>query len=98
MANDRFDSLTKIAGRSLSRRQTLFGLAAALGGALFSSSVWAAPRTCRTCMCGTGNPCNPKVSRCLETGQSCSQFCASQNGNLRVCGQGNVYHCPQGCA
>jgi hypothetical protein len=100
MANDTFDALTRNAGKSWTRRQTLFGFAAALSAALFGGTAFAAPQACVTCVCGTGRPCNPKSSTCTETrgfaaDVACEQECARKGQNL--CSAGNAFHCPRGC-
>jgi hypothetical protein len=104
MADDRFDALAKGAAKSVTRRQTLLGLAAGLGGVLFAlfggSTAFAAPQTCVTCVCGVGNPCNPRSNTCAEVrgfpaDQTCEQACARKNQHL--CSAGTAYHCPQGC-
>ena len=104
MANDTFDALTRRASTSLTRRQTLFGLATAFGSALFalvgSGTAFAAPQTCVTCVCGVGNPCNPKSTTCTElrgfpADQSCENAC--QRNGQHVCSAGTAFHCPKGC-
>jgi hypothetical protein len=100
---DQFDELAKSLAQGISRRQALKVFTAGLAGAVFAAltgKVQADPRTCVTCICGVGRPCNPKSSACTEVrdfpaGQACQQACASQH--LRLCGQGNAYHCPHGC-
>ena len=104
MANDTFDALTRRASTSLTRRQTLFGLATAFGSALFAlagrGTAFAAPQTCVTCVCGVGNPCNPKSTTCTElrgfpADQSCETAC--QRNGQHLCSAGTAFHCPKGC-
>jgi len=102
MAANRFDEVTKLLAKKPTRRQVVKGLGlAALGGVLSSFGVASAdPRTCVTCACGTGKPCNVKSSFCTELrgfppGQTCQEACAKQNQKL--CGQGQAFHCPKGC-
>jgi len=104
MSEATFDALTRIAGKGVTRRDALRGLATVLGGALFtlvgSRKGFAAPQTCVTCICGVGNPCNPKSTTCTEIRSfpaetACSQACAATNQHL--CGLGETFHCPHGC-
>ena len=98
----KLEQLSRRMGQATSRRQALKIMGAGLAGsALFARSASAAPRTCVTCICGTGRPCNPKSTTCTEVRgfsaeESCTQACASKGQNL--CGLGNSFHCPQGCA
>jgi hypothetical protein len=53
-----------------------------------------------TCICGTGQPCNPKSTTCAEVRAfpaetTCEQACAAANQHL--CGLGQTFHCPHGC-
>ena len=98
------DQLSRRMGTATSRRQALkifgAGLAGTAGSALFARSAMAAPRTCVTCICGTGRPCNPKSTTCTEVrGFSAEQSCtaACESAGQRLCGLGNSFHCPQGC-
>jgi hypothetical protein len=105
MSDNNFDALSKLAAKSVSRRDTLRGMAAVLGGALLaavggSRAFAAAPKTCVTCSCGTGRPCNVKESFCQEVRgfsaeQTCEEACTRENLNL--CGAGQAFHCPKGC-
>ena len=79
--------------------------AAGLGGALLTMvgarTAHADPRTCVVCQCGTGRPCNVKLTQCQETRGfsaevTCQDFCAHTGQDL--CGTGSPYHCPRGCA
>jgi hypothetical protein len=96
------DQLSRRMGHATSRRQALKIFGAGLAGsALLASPASAAPRTCVTCICGVGRPCNPKSTTCTEVRefpaeQACSEACARQNQQL--CGLGNTFHCPRGCA
>ncbi|HEX6533400.1 MAG TPA: hypothetical protein VF041_02315 [Gemmatimonadaceae bacterium] len=105
MSADYFDDLTKSTAKAVTRRQTLRGLAAVFGGALLTSiagkTAFAAPRTCVICQCGTGRPCNVKLTQCQETRGfssevTCRDFCQRNGQNL--CGTGSPFHCPQGCS
>jgi hypothetical protein len=97
----KLDQLSRRMSQATSRRQALKIMGAGLAGsALFARSASAAPRTCVTCICGTGRPCNPKSTTCTEVRafpaeQACAEACAQKNQNL--CGLGNTFHCPQGC-
>ena len=103
--NDRnFDSLAKgLAEERVSRGKALKLVGAAILGGLLASIpgvALAAPQTCVTCTCGTGQPCNPKSTTCAElrafpAETTCSQACAKQN--LHLCSAGQAFHCPQGC-
>jgi hypothetical protein len=96
------DSLSRSMAQAVSRRQALKIFGAGLAGsALLAGSASAAPQTCVTCVCGNGNPCNPKSTTCTElrgfpAEQTCSQACARRNQHL--CSAGNAFHCPHGCA
>jgi hypothetical protein len=102
MANQ-FDELAKSLAKGISRRLAVKLFTAGLAGAVFAAitgKAEAAPRTCVTCVCGTGRPCNPKSTTCAEVRafpatQTCSEACAKQGQNL--CSTGTAYHCPQGC-
>jgi hypothetical protein len=107
MAGKDLDSLAKeLAEEKISRGRALKRLGAALlGGTLlaaFPGVASAAPRTCATCTCGVGRPCNPKQQFCVEVGRGfptaedqCSALCEQQG--FKFCGAGNQFHCPQGC-
>ncbi|HEU4697697.1 MAG TPA: hypothetical protein VFS40_00805 [Gemmatimonadales bacterium] len=107
MSDNSFDALSKLAARSVTRRQTLGGLAAMLGGAFLASvtggrAFAAAPQTCVTCTCGVGNPCNARLECCAVLGKqfptaqdACSNKC-SEHG-FKFCGSGSEFHCPRGC-
>jgi hypothetical protein len=95
MSDNSFDALSKMAAKSVTRRQSLRGLAAVLGGALLTAvgarTAVAAPQLC--CICGVGRPCNPK--RCVTTtGFPGTGACQAVCGNQGVCQEA---HCPQGC-
>ena len=103
-----FDELTKGLANGSSRRGILkmlgkvlvAGTAVGALTAIGSGTAGAAPRTCVTCVCGVGRPCNPKSSFCTEVrGFSAEQTCAQacQRQNQRLCGAGNAFHCPHGC-
>jgi hypothetical protein len=105
MAGKDLDTLAKdLAEGRVSRRGMLKWLGGALlGGSLltaFSGAALAAPQTCVTCNCGTGNPCNMKSSFCTEVrafpaDTTCAQACAKKNQNL--CSAGQSFYCPHGC-
>jgi hypothetical protein len=105
MSDNHFDALSKLAAKSVNRRDTLRGMAAVLGGALLAavggkSAFAMPPRTCVTCVCGTGKPCNPKSTTCTEVrdfpaNTTCTEACQRQGQNL--CSVGNSFHCPRGC-
>src|SRR5919201_255280 len=99
--DEQFDRLARsLAEGKKSRRQALKLVGAAVGGtalALLTGKASAAPRTCVTCICGVGRPCNPKSTTCSEVRefpaeQTCEEACARQN--QRLCGVGNAFHCP----
>lgn len=105
MSAEFFDALTESTAKSVTRRQTLRGLAAVMGG-LFLTSVGAktalaAPQECVTCTCGVGQPCNPKSTTCttlrgFPTPQAaCTTACAKKNQEF--CGGAEEFHCPHGC-
>lgn len=100
-----FDALTKSTANAVSRRQAVRGIAAGLGGMFLAlaggGAAFAAPRTCVICECGTGRPCNVKLTQCQETRAfsaqvTCQDFCQRAGQNL--CGTGSPFHCPHGCA
>ncbi len=101
--DDRFDNLAKGLAKGMPRRRALRLMAASIGAgviALLPGTAGAAPRTCVTCVCGTGRPCNPKSTTCAEVRAfpaetTCEQACAKQN--LHLCSAGNAFHCPHGC-
>jgi hypothetical protein len=105
MSDNSFDALSKLTAKSVTRRQSLLGLGAALGGAFLSSlgagrAFAAAPETCVICECGTGNPCNVKSEQCQEVrafsaNVTCANFCRAHG--QRLCGTGSPFHCPHGC-
>jgi hypothetical protein len=99
MSDNSFDALSKMAAEKVTRRQTLRGLAAVLGGALLTGvgarSAFATPRFCTVCTCGRGTVCNQQHGSrcCLEgAGADCTSVCSPHP----VCGSATV-HCPQGC-
>ena len=100
---ERFDRLAKGLAEGMPRRKALRLLAAGIGAAtvgLLAGTASAAPRTCVTCICGTGKPCNPKSTTCAEVRAfpaetTCEQACAAANQHL--CGLGQTFHCPHGC-
>ena len=100
-----FDRLAKSMSSAVNRRQALRGLGATLGGAVLTMVsariARADPRTCVVCQCGTGRPCNVKLTQCQETRGfsaevTCQDFCAHTGQDL--CGVGSPFHCPHGCA
>jgi hypothetical protein len=101
---ERFDRLAKGLAEGMPRRRALKLLAAGIGAAtvgLLTGTAGAAPRTCVVCQCGTGNPCNVKVTQCQEVRgfpaeTTCQNFCTSKSQNL--CGVGSPFHCPHGCS
>jgi hypothetical protein len=106
MADDRFDTLTKSVGKAVTRRDTLRAFLTILGGAALTlvgaKRASADPRTCVTCVCGVGRPCNAKGSTCAEVGQqfptvedACSDAC--ERSGFKFCGAGSQFHCPRGC-
>ena len=99
-----FDALTKSTASAVNRRQAVRGIAAGLGGVFLAlaggGAAFAAPRTCVVCDCGTGQPCNVKLTQCQETrgfpaNVVCQDFCTKHG--QRLCGTGEPFHCPQGC-
>jgi hypothetical protein len=107
MSDNHFDALSKLAAKSVNRRDTLRGMAAVLGGALLAavggkSAFAMPPRSCALCTCGVGKPCNPKSQCCVEVGKGfpsaadqCSARCTE--AGFFFCGAGSQFHCPQGC-
>jgi hypothetical protein len=104
MAGKDLDALAKgLAEERISRGGALKRMGAALVGGLLASipvAAFAAPRTCVVCQCGTGRPCNVKLTQCQETRgfpatTVCQDFCTRAGQNL--CGTGSPFHCPQGC-
>jgi hypothetical protein len=104
MSDHSFDELARLSAKSVTRRQTLRGLAAVLGaavlGTLGARTASAAPQECVTCTCGVGRPCNPKSTVCTElrgfpVAQSCTNACAAHGQSF--CGQATEFHCPRGC-
>jgi hypothetical protein len=110
MSDNSFDTLSKLASKSASRRQTLRAIAAGLGGVFLSTLLGgrtafaAAPRTCASCICGKGKPCNAKGgATCTEftprqfpdAEAACTAAC-QQQGKFN-CGGATQFHCPQGC-
>jgi len=101
--SDEFDRLSKGLAEGMPRSRALKLFAAGLAGsafAFFTGTASAAPRTCVTCICGTGRPCNPKSTTCAEVRgfpaeQTCAEACQRQG--QRLCGLGNAFHCPRGC-
>jgi hypothetical protein len=106
MAGKDLDALAKgLAEEQISRGAALKRVGAALVGGLLASipvAAFAAPRTCATCSCGTGRPCNEKATFCVEVGRGfpsaqdqCSARCTQ--AGFKFCGAGTQFHCPQGC-
>ena len=107
MSDNNFDALSKLAAKSVTRRDTVRGMVAALGGALLAAvgakgAFAMAPRSCALCTCGVGRPCNPKTQCCVEVGRGfpsaedqCSGRCAE--AGFKFCGAGSQFHCAQGC-
>jgi hypothetical protein len=105
MDSKHFDSLVESFGTAASRRGVVRGgVAAAIGAlGLGLGRAAAAPRTCATCTCGVGRPCNPKSTCQVEVGRTfptatdaCSNRCAEQG--FKFCGAGSQFHCPRGCS
>jgi len=103
MDSKHFDSLVKSFGTAASRRGVVRGgVAAAIGAlGLGLGRAAAAPRTCATCTCGVGRPCNPKSTCQVEVGRTfptatdaCSNRCAQEG--FKFCGAGSQFHCPRG--
>jgi hypothetical protein len=102
-----FDNLAKgLAEGRVTRGRALKTFGAAIFGgaltALIPGVAFAAPRTCATCTCGVGRPCNPRQEFCVEVGRGfptasdqCSARCTQ--AGFKFCGAGNQFHCPQGC-
>ena len=106
MSDNNFDALSKLAAQSVSRRDTLRGMASVLGGALLAavggkSAFAMPPRICQRCTCGVGKPCNPKEQVCTETRDfpnptaACTAAC--EQGGFKFCGGVEQFHCPKGC-
>jgi len=102
-----FDRLVQSLADATSRRRVLKALTGTVaGGVALAAGTRAAgadPRTCATCTCGVGRPCNPKTQFCVEVGRGfpsaadqCSARCAQ--AGFKFCGAGTQFHCPQGCA
>ena len=101
---ERFERVSRGMAKATSRRQALKILGTGLVGTSLAGGLAAsasgAPRTCTTCVCGTGRPCNPKSTTCAEVrGFSAEQTCqeACERRGQRLCGLGNSFHCPKGC-
>ncbi len=102
---EQFDRLARrLAEGKRSRRQALKLMGAAVGGtamALFTGRASAAPRTCLTCVCGVGRPCNPKTTVCTEQRAfpspeaACGEACTQ--AGFKFCGGVTQFHCPHGC-
>ena len=99
MDSKQFDTIVKSFGTAASRRRVMRGAAATALGALGLGvgRAAAAPRTCATCICGVGRPCNPKTETCVEVGRGfpsaedqCSALCAQQG--FKFCGAGSQFH------
>ena len=93
---ERFDRLAKGLEQGMSRRSALRLMGATVGAtafALVTGRAAAAPRLCRTCSFGTGQPCNVRSTTCIPASQSCP---TSDNNGHRLCGS-SVFHCPHGC-
>ena len=93
---ERFDDLSKLLARSVSRRESLRGIGTVLAGAVFGSlevgTAWAArpdrcTAFCRSC------PTRKRRNQCVTACRSC-------NGNTnRLCGScGSFFCCPTGTA
>jgi hypothetical protein len=104
MAGKDLDSLAKeLAEERISRGAALKRVGAALLGGMLASipvAAFAAPQTCVTCNCGTGNPCNVKSSFCTEirafpAETTCANACRKKGQKL--CSAGQSFHCPHGC-
>src|SRR5215216_4707963 len=105
MAGKDLDALAKgLAEERISRGAALKRVGAALLGGMLASipvAAFASPRTCATCTCGVGRPCNPRTTCQVEVGRgfpsasnACAGVCAEQG--LRFCGAGSQFHCPRG--
>jgi hypothetical protein len=106
MVGKDLDALAKgLAEERISRGKALKRVGATLLGGLLASipvAAFAAPRTCATCQCGVGRPCNVKQTFCVEVGRGfpsasdqCSALCTQ--AGFKFCGAGTQFHCPQGC-
>jgi len=104
--SDMLDQVSKGMAKATSRRQALkifgAGLATTAIGSVFASGAAAAPRTCLTCVCGVGRPCNPKTTVCTEQrafpspAAACGAACTQ--AGFKFCGGVTQFHCPHGCA
>lgn len=101
---DQFDRLSTSLAQGVSRRQAIKVFAAAVAGTGFAALVGkaeAAPRTCVTCVCGVGRPCNPKTTQCTEQRAfpspelACEEAC--RQAGFFFCGGFTQSHCPRGC-
>jgi len=98
-----FDNVSKGMARATTRRSALKLVGLGVAGTTYAAlagKASAAPQTCVTCVCGTGNPCNPKSTTCTEVRNfpaqtTCEQACARKS--QRLCSAGNAFHCPHGC-
>jgi hypothetical protein len=105
MAGKDLDALAKgLAEEQISRGTALKRVGATLLGGLLASipvAAFAAPRTCLTCACGVGRPCNVKSQLCTEQRAfpspeaACAATCTQ--AGFKFCGGVVQTHCPQGC-
>jgi hypothetical protein len=95
------DAVSRRMGEATSRRQAMkiFG-AGLFGSAVLARPAFAAPQTCVTCSCGTGNPCNVKSTTCTVVRAFESEVTACQGAcakkSQQFCGQAQAFHCPGG--
>jgi len=102
---DRLEVVSREMTKARSRREAfkIFGaglLGASAVGAM-AGTASAAPRTCLTCACGVGRPCNVKSQVCTEQrafpnpAAACTAVC--EQGGFKFCGGVVQTHCPRGC-
>jgi hypothetical protein len=96
----KLEELSRRIGQATSRRQALkiFG-AGLVGSGVLARSAYADPRTCATCQCRVGQPCNVKTTFCVEVGRgfpSAQDQCwaRSTQAGFKFCGAGTQLHCP----
>ena len=100
----KIDGLSRRVAQATTRRQAFKIFGAGLAGTTFAglaASASAAPRTCVTCVCGVGKPCNPKSTQCTEQRSfpspqlACEEAC--RQSGFFFCGGFTQSHCPRGC-